>query len=388
MNRVTIDLAILRRNVRRISATMAEHGATWTLVTKVLCGHPETMRELPALNVESLGDSRPENLEAAAKEAPGLRRWYLRPPAVSAARRIVDIADVSLVTELGALEALDRAAGLRGALHRVIVMVEVGELREGVLPSALLSFARRAVSLRNIEILGVGANIGCLSGTVPTIEQLSPLPLYRKLLELEFGLPVPLVSAGSSIVLSALLQGNVPDGINHYRIGEAAFLGTDILRGGLLDGLENAVTIEAEILEIGEKNLVPLGEISEDAAPFGTGPDRDTTPGERGHRALVAIGQLDTEVHGLQPLDLEHMVVGASSDIAVVNLGANRSGLSVGDTIRFRPDYSAVARAMNSRYLSREVVNALPAGDDGSGEAQGDSWRARPRAAQHQPAGR
>jgi predicted amino acid racemase len=375
VNRVTIDLAVLRRNVRRIGEIMDEHGATWTLVTKVLCGHPETLRALPALDVETLGDSRLENLEAAAEAVPGMQRWYLRPPAVSAAQRIVDLAHVSMVTEIEALEALDRAAGRRGMIHRVIVVVEVGELREGVLPSALLAFARRAVSLPNIQTLGVGANIGCLSGTVPTIEQLSPLPLYRKLLELEFGLPVPLVSAGSSVVLSALLQGNVPAGINHYRIGEAAFLGTDILRGGRLEGLENAATLEAEILEIGEKNLVPLGEISEDVAPFGTGGDQDTTPGERGHRALVAIGQLDTDVNGLTPLDPEHTLVGASSDISVVNLGENGSGLAVGDTIRFRPDYSAFARAMNSRYLRREVTNARP---EGGGAAAGNGCLAAP----------
>lgn len=374
MNRVTIDLAVLRRNVRCISAIMEEHGATWSLVTKVLCGHPETMSALAGLDVESLGDSRLENLEAAAEAAPAMRRWYLRPPAVSAARRIVELAHVSLVTEIDALDALDREAGRRGVVHRVIVMVEVGELREGVLPSALLAFARRAVDLRNLEILGVGANVGCLSGTVPTIEQLSPLPLYRKLIELEFGLPVPLVSAGSSIVLSSLLQGNVPEGINHYRIGEAAFLGTDLLRGGTLDGMENAFTIEAEILEIGEKNLVPLGEISEEVAPFGTGPGRESAPGERAHRALVGIGQLDTEVNGLTPLDPEHRIAGASSDIAVVSLGANRSGLSVGDTIRFRPDYPAVARAMNSRYLRRVAVNAR---DTGSGAAFAEPAPAR-----------
>jgi len=372
VNRVTIDLAVLRRNVRRISTIMEEHGATWTLVTKMLCGHAETLRALPSLSVSTIGDSRLENLETARQEVPHLKRWYLRPPAVSAARRIADLADVSLVSEIDGLVSLDRAAGRLGRSHGVIVMVEVGELREGVLPSALLEFARRAVDLRHIELIGVGANIGCLSGTVPTIEQLSPLPLYRKLLELEFGLPVPLVSAGSSVVLSALLQGNVPDGVNHYRIGEAAFLGTDILHGGVLDGFENAVTLEAEILEVGEKNLVPLGEIAESVAPFGAATAGDTFPGERGHRALVALGQLDTDVNGLTPLDPEHAVVGASSDIAVVNLGENVAGLSVGDTIRFRPDYSAVARAMNSRYLSHEVVD---------GEAVGSPSGLPPRAA-------
>jgi predicted amino acid racemase len=264
---------------------------------------------------------------------------------------------------MDALEALDAAARRRDKKHRVVVMVEIGELREGVLPSSLISFFRRAGQFPNLDVIGLGANVGCLSGTIPTIEQLSPLPLYRKLLEHEFGFPLPLVSAGSSVVLAALLRGNVPDGINHYRIGEAVFLGTDLIHGGLLPDFENAMAIDAEIIEIKEKNLVPLGEISGDLAPFESVGRSDGFPGERGHRALVSIGQLDTEVSGLDPVDPEHSIVGASSDISVVNLGTNPGRLCVGDTIRFRPSYSAVARAMSSRYLRRELIHATPRDD-------------------------
>lgn len=360
MNRVVIDLGVLRRNIRIIDRTMREHGATWTLVTKMLCGHKETLAALPGLGVTTIADSRLENLAAVRAAAPGLERWYLRPPGVSATAGIVDLADISICTELKVLRNLDAAAERLGRRHRAVIMVELGELREGVLPGALLSFFRSAKRLANVDIVGIGANIGCLSGTVPTIEQLSPLELYRRLLELEFDVRLPLISAGSSVVLSALLQGNVPPEINHYRIGEAAFLGTDLLLGGTLEGLENAVTIEGEIIEIKEKNLAPLGEISADVSPFDNGAMQGGEPGERGHRALVAIGQLDTEVSGLTPLDEGHSLVGATSDISVVNLGENLGGLTVGDQISFRPDYSAVVRAMSSKYMRRELVNTEP----------------------------
>jgi ornithine racemase len=360
MNRVVIDLAVLRRNIRVIDRTMREHGATWTLVTKMLCGHEDTLAALPDLGVTTAADSRLENLDAVRNVAPGLERWYLRPPGVSAGDRVVELADVSICTELEVLRNLNAAAARAGCRHRAVIMVELGELREGVLPGALLSFFRASLRLPNIDIVGIGANIGCLSGTVPTIEQLSPLELYRRLLELEFDVRLPLLSAGSSVVLAALLQGNVPKEINHYRIGEAAFLGTDLLGGGTLHGLENAVTIEGEIIEIKEKNLAPLGEISADVSPFDNGALQGGEPGERGHRALVAIGQLDTEVSGLVPLDPGHSLVGATSDISVVNLGENGGGLRVGDNIAFRPDYSAVARAMSSKYMRRELVNTGP----------------------------
>lgn len=368
MNRVVLDLDVLRQNLARIDDLMREHGATWTLVTKVICGHEPTLRALAAMGVTSIGDSRRENLLTAEDACPELERWYLRPPQVSTAELITARAHVSLNTEIESLRALDTAARNQGRIHRVVIMVEIGELREGVLPGGLLSFFRQAESLANIEVLGIGANLGCLSGTVPTIEQLAQLPLYHKLIEHEFDVELPFLSAGSSVVLPALVKGNVPEGINHYRIGEAAFLGTDLIHGGQLEGLENAMVIEGEVVEVREKNLVPLGEISEDIKPFDSTGEVASQPGERGLRALVAIGQLDTDVGGLTPLDPDHTIVGASSDISVVNLGANRAGIGVGDAIRFRPDYSAAARAMSGKYLRVDTISrreaARPEGSD------------------------
>jgi len=364
VNRVVIDRHVLRRNVREIDRIMRENGASWTLVTKMLCGHEDTLAVLPELGVTTVADSRLANMEALRRVLPELERWYLRPPSVSSAERIVELAHVSICTEIEVLETLDRAARSRGIAHRAVIMVELGELREGVLPSALMSFFRRAQRLENIDIVGIGANIGCLSGTVPTIEQLSPLALYRRLIELEFDTRLPLISAGSSVVLSALLQGNAPLEINHYRIGEAAFLGTDLLGGGTLPGLDNAVRIEGEIIEIKEKNLVPLGEIAADVSPFENSVPTGE-PGERGHRALISIGQLDTEVSGLEPVDPSHSIVGATSDITVVNLGENRGSLGVGDRITFRPTYSAVVRAMSCQYLERHLVDSQAGRDSG-----------------------
>lgn len=370
MNRIVIDADVLRENLAAIARMMDAHGATWTLVTKVLCGHVGALQTLASLGVRSVGDTRLENLRAVERSGLPGERWYLRPPNVSTAESVVELTDVSLNSEFDALEALNRAGARRDVVHRVVIMVELGELREGVLPSSLLSFFGRASSLSHLRIIGLGANLGCLSGTVPTPEQLAPLPLYRRLIEHEFDHPLPLVSAGSSVVLSALLQGNVPDGVNHYRIGESVFLGTDLMGEGTLPGLRNAVTVEAEIVEMKEKNLVPLGEISEGVIPFENARSESAAPGERGYRALVAIGHLDTDVNGLTPLDPSHQLVGASSDISVVYLGSDPRGLKVGDIVRFRPDYSAFLRGMNGRYVRHEITgsaaSAAPLPGDGA----------------------
>lgn len=52
--------------------------------------------------------------------------------------------------------------------------------------------------------------------------------------------------------------------------------------------------------------------------------------------------------------------LGTSSDITVVNLGEKRPDLRVGDSIYFRPGYSAFVRLMNDPYIRKEVTPSLP----------------------------
>jgi len=356
MNRVIINLEALEHNLRQVNRWMDDHGASWTLATKVLCGHRDTLRALRYLGVRSVADSRLSNLKAIDDALPDTEVWYLRLPHLTAVESIVTFAEVSLNSELEIIRALGEEAGRLGKTHRVIVMIELGDLREGILPGALVAFYEQIFQLDHIEVSGIGANLGCLSGTVPNVDQLMQLVLYRELLELKFGKLLPVISAGSSAVLPLLLEGRVPSAINHFRIGEAVFLGTDLVNGGVLTGMrDDAVTLHAEVVEIKEKGLVPLGETSS-MTPFeALDAGAAGQPGQRGHRAIVTVGQLDTEVGGLRPVDPRHRIVGASSDLTVVNVGENAEGVAVGDTLRFRVDYAAMLRLMSNRYIDVEV---------------------------------
>jgi len=234
-------------------------------------------------------------------------------------------------------------------------MIELGDLREGILPGSLMDFYKHVFHLPNIEVKGIGANLGCLAGAVPTVDQFMQLILYRELLELKFEHPLRLISAGSSAVLPLVLDRQLPRPVNHFRIGEAVFLGTDLLNGGILPGLRgDAIVLEAEIAEIKKKGLVPLQETAP-VAPFPSEAAEDLTPGQRGYRALVGVGNLDTEISGLTPVNAQYSIAGSSSDITVVNIGDERDGLHVGDTIQFRPDYAAFVRLMNGQYMEKVV---------------------------------
>ncbi len=360
MNRLIINLEALKYNIAVINKWMDRHNATWTLVTKVLCGHVDTIKALQYLGVRSMGDSRLENLKAIDRIIPDFEAWYMRVPDISSIPDVINYSDVSLNSEIEIIKELGREAQRQNKTHRIIIMIELGDLREGILPGSLVKFYQKVFELPNIEVLGIGSNLGCLAGTVPSVDQFMQLVLYKELLELKFKQILPLTSAGSTVVLPLVLDNKLPPAINHFRIGEAVFLGTDLINGGTLPYLSNEVMLlEAEIAEIKEKGLVPLGETSSGVAPFDSDSDEETQPGQRGYRALVSIGQLDTDINGLTPVNPEYRIAGASSDIAVINIGEDKGDLSVGDTIQFKVNYSALLRLMNGRYVNKQVYPAL-----------------------------
>lgn len=357
MNRLTINLDVLQNNIQKIDALMQKHGATWTLVTKVLCGHADSLRALQSIGVRSMGDSRLGNLEAIERIVPDFDAWYLRLPHNTAIERIVRLSDVSLNSELETIELLEEEAKRQNKIHRIIIMIELGDLREGILPGALVEYYQRVFEMSHVECIGIGANLGCISGLVPNIDQLTQLVMYHELLNLKFHRSLPLISAGSSVILPLLLEGQVPRGINHFRIGEAVFLGSDLINGGTLPGLRNdAITLEAEIVEIKEKSLVPTGLTSSTVSPFEELEGTERLIGQRGYRAIVTLGHLDTIISGLTPLNENYHIAGASSDLTVVNIGDEPGILKIGDTITFRLNYSAMLHAMVGKYIDKMVA--------------------------------
>lgn len=364
MNRIIIDAEGLRHNINMVDHWMRQRRIAWTAVVKVLCGHKPTIAAMQAMGVKSMGDSRLRNLRGLARAAPEVERWFLRVPTISSCDEVVRLSSISLNSETSVIEALNREAGKLDKLHRIIIMIELGDLREGVLPAALVRFYEHVFDLPNIEVAGIGTNLGCLAGTPPTVDQLMQLMLYKELLELKFGRKLPFISGGSSAVLPLAIAGQLPVGINHFRIGEALFLGTDLINGGTLPGLrDDVVLLEAEIVEIKEKSLVSAVDIGS-ISPFASdgeagnspGNENQMSPGQRGYRALVSLGHLDADIDGLQPLNSDFHIAGASSDLTVVNVGDSARNLKVGDSITFRMNYASMLRLMSGRYIEKQII--------------------------------
>lgn len=351
---VTIRLDIIERNARAVVARCRAAGIGVFGVTKGTCGMPEVAAAMLRGGVDGIAEARLENiarLRAGGITAPMM---MLRTPALSQADEVVRAADISLNSELDVLAALSRAAQRQDKLHQVILMVDLGDLREGIWPDQLMAAVDAVVNLPALELVGLGSNLNCLGGVLPSAANMGQLLAYADAVRARFGLTLPYISAGNSGALPLLLAGGMPAGISHLRIGEAMLQGgrdtfydtpwTQLDRG--------AFTLSAELLELKVKPSVPVGERGVDA--FGNTPEFPQL-GER-LRGIVNLGQQDIGLDSLFPLTPGVRLVGASSDHLVLDLADMRPPPKVGDRLAFQLGYGSLLRAMTSPYVEKILL--------------------------------
>ena len=347
----------LRHNYEYLDRYLKADKKEWAIVTKLLCGNKGYLQEVINLGVTELCDSRVSNLKTIKKLAPNIQTVYIKPPARRSVKSVVSYADVSFNTELKTIQLLSSEAIKQNKIHKVVIMVEMGDLREGVMGEDLLDFYGEIFKLQGIEVIGIGANINCLSGILPTEDKYIQLSLYRQLIEFKFNRKIPWITAGTSITLPLLWRKQIPSSINHFRIGESLFFGTDLLEGGAFKGMkEDVIRLYTEIIEISEKPKVPIGYLAEN--PSGETIDVDESDyGEKAFRAIVDIGLLDISTDFLVTEDKDIEIIGASSDMLILDLGEQHASYKVGDLISFKLKYMGALGLFNSNYIEKRIVD-------------------------------
>ena len=352
---VRIDAGAIEHNARVIVQRCARHGIAVTGVTKGTCGHPAVARAMLRGGVTSIGESRLENirrLRGAGVHAPIV---LLRVPSLSQADETVASADVSLNSELSVVEALSAAAAGRSGVHRIVVMVDLGDLREGVWPDDLAPFVRDVLRMPGVRLHGLGTSLSCYGGVVPGPGNMRELVEHARMLESTFGITLDWLSAGATSALALLERGEMPARVNHLRIGEGILLGVETVHREPIPGTrQDAFELRAEIIELKHKPSLPRGERGQDA--FGHVPEFENH-GEI-DRAIVNVGREDVDVGSIRPLDARLRVLGASSDQMVVDVSAACGELRVGDTLSFALGYPALLACMTSRYVHKRVTGA------------------------------
>lgn len=352
---ITLDAQKLKDNYQFLDRLFTKEYIQWAAVTKLLCGHKNYLEQLISLGVKQVCDSRVSNLKTIKQLNPDVETIYIKPPAKRALKSVIKFADISMNTSLETIRLLDQEAERQDKVHKVIIMIEMGELREGVMREDLIKFYERIFELPHIDVVGIGTNLSCLYGVLPNHDKLIQLNLYEQLIEAKFNKHIPLVSGGSSVTIPLMLQGMMPVGINHFRVGESLFLGTNPYDNGPIDGMHTDVfRLYGEIIELIEKPTVPMGEMGQNVEGQSFEFD-DEEMGKTHFRAIIDVGLLDVESNHLKPIDTNITIAGASSDMLVIDLGDNPAKYQVGQLLEFELDYMGTLRVLNSRYIEKRI---------------------------------
>lgn len=353
---VDVDVAAIEANARTIVDLCAAHGVDVMGVTKGAFGHPEVAAAMVRGGVSSLGDSRLEHLERLRTAHLGVPLALLRPPSWSDVEVVVDTVDLTFQTDLATIERLGAAASAIGRVHEVIVMVDLGDRREGLLPEAMPAFADRVEATPGIRLVGIAANLSCFTGLAPTAENMGHLVELAERVERRLGRRLTWISGGSSSALELLSSGAMPPRVDQLRVGEAILLGRETLHHRPWPGTAlGAFVLRAEVVEVHHRPPAPEGPRGDRAFARASEPT-----GEAGLRALVALGRADVDLEGLTALDAGHRILGGTSDYLVVDVSDAERPVAAGDVMSYRLDYGALVAAMGSRSVDVRITR-----DDG-----------------------
>ncbi|MDP2874950.1 MAG: alanine/ornithine racemase family PLP-dependent enzyme [Holophaga sp.] len=340
-------------NARSVISLCHDHGAQVAAVTKVTAAHPAVVHALEQGGADMIADSRIANLQAMANTGLDLPLMLLRIPAPSRATDVVRCANLTLNSSLQTIRLLSEAAQFIGVRHQVIVMVDVGDLREGVWPDKAIGLVQEAATLPSIDIIGMGCNLACYGGVIPSTKNMRALIEIRNACREASGLELNTLSGGNSANLPLLLSGAMPKEINHFRIGEAIVLGRNVIDRSPWPGTrQDTFKLVAEVVEVERKPSVPIGETGQDA--FGGTP----TFVDRGvrMRAICNLGRQDVVVDGIEPLDPGIILLGGSSDHLILDVEDAHEKVKLGDEISFYPGYGALLALSTSPYVQKIVV--------------------------------
>jgi ornithine racemase len=349
--RVEISLTKIRENCEVLGNMCNAKGISMWGVTKSFCAIPEIAEAMVKGGAVMLADSRINNLKLLKDIS--VPKVLLRIPMHTQVNEVVEYADYSLNSELSTLKLLGEAAVKIAKVHKIIVMVDLGDLREGIWLSEVEDFVAAAVKINGISIRGFGVNLTCYGGVIPNDENLSKLVNISREMEKKYNLNIEVISGGNSSSIYLLQNNRMTEGINNLRLGEVMLLGRETAFGNMVEGLySDAFILKGEIIELKEKPSLPIGEIGMDA--FGNVPTFE----DRGiiKRAIIGFGRQDIDPSGITPFDNNISIIGGSSDHTIIDVTDCEKKYKVGDILEFYVDYGCLLRAMTSVYVNKLII--------------------------------
>lgn len=348
-----INLTKIEENSRRIVEKCALQGVEVLGVTKGFSALPRIVTAMVHGGIKKLADARLENIIALRRQHFSQNMTLLRIPRLSSAEKVIAYTDCSINSELTVIRALSDKATKKGINHNIVLMIDVGDLREGIFPEDAADLAEKTTQLSGVTMCGIGTNMGCYGGVLPTIHNLNLLLDVKKEIESKLGIRLETVSGGGTSSLKLIDSGIMPQGINQLRIGEGILLGTDTTHGEIIPWLhQDAFLLRTEVIEMKIKPSIPIGVTGQDSS--GNKPvfvDRGLRK-----RAIVALGKQDVDIEGLIPADESIHILGGSSDHLIVDVDDAGDRIHVGDQMTFKLNYQGLLSSGSSNYIKKIYI--------------------------------
>lgn len=328
-----INLNKISNNCKIINDRCAKLGISVVGVTKCVSGDTKIAETLKEAGISIFGDSRLKNLHRLRSYFGNKQRLILlRTPMLSEIEDMIEICDTSINTQFETVRKISESCLERGLIHKIMVMVEIDDRREGLLPCDVANFCGRVMeNCKNIRIIGLATNARCISTQKPTVQSLNLLTNLKKEIKDKYGIDIPVISGGNSSIWSLVEEGSVPPEVNQVRIGEAILFGHETTEYKPIEGAyRDAFVLKAEIIEIKKKN------------------------GEA-YKAILALGIQDVDCKNIWPCDSNFYILDQSSDHTVIGLKCALD-LKIGDTVSFNLNYFGVLSCMASPFVFKEYV--------------------------------
>ena len=305
---------------------------------------------LASSRIEQLTDLKGKNIE---KET-----MLIRMPMKHEIKEVVKYIDISLNSEINTINLLEKECKKQKKEHKIILMVDLGDLREGFFNKEELIDITLYIenNLEYVKLYGIGTNLSCYGSIKPSHENLSYLCEIAQDIEDKIGRKLDIISGGSTTSLPLLFDNKMPSKINNLRIGEALIIGRDLIDywGYDLEKMhKDTMILKAEVIEIKEKPTYPIGEMFLDA--FGNKPVYEDKGIRK--RAILAVGKQDfVNDRDLVPLDENIEIVGSSSDHLIVDIQDSETNFQVGDVMSFGMFYSNALYLTSSKYVNKHYI--------------------------------
>ncbi len=350
--RLLIDLNKIKNNVKVMRQLTERGNVELGIVTKSFTADRRIVEAIVAQGVDFLADARIDNIASYADL--GTPTLLLRIPQPCELEKVIRYADISLNSEISTIRRMNEEAKKQNKNHKVVLMIDLGDLREGIFfenEEEILKTTQEIHALENITLYGVGVNLTCYGAVIPKKDNLSQLVAIARKIEDKLGIKLQMISGGNSSSIYLIDRGELPEGITSLRIGEAFILGNETAYGERVEGtVDDAVILQAQLVEVKNKPTLPIGEIGKDA--FGQVPYYEDLGIQK--RGILALGKQDTDLDSMTPIDPKVKIMGGSSDHTIVHLTDSDKDYQVGDIVEFKLGYGAMLKLFTSKYIGRE----------------------------------